>query len=166
MRFAAPGSFRQDESPPVATDIAPWSGVAVRISAQKRTMITPRIWPEHLPYGISPSHPYVLTYWTAALGSPTLAELLRLIVAAKRGREVLHPMHLSVLCEEGLVHFFDRSIWVRPLLPPLGRRQISRLDPRIQQRHPYDLRWAYRPLITESPNTTGAVAWEENTPTH
>jgi len=163
MRFAAPGSFRQDESPPVATDIAPWPGAAIRISAQRRPLITPRIWPEHLPNGISPSHPYVLTYWTAALGGTALAELLRLIVAAKRGREVLHPMHLSVLCEEGLAHFFDRSVWVRPLLPPLGRRQIRRLGPRLQQRHPYDLRSAYRPLITEPTNTAGEKAWEEST---
>ena len=139
MRFAAPGTVRQDDRPPVATDIAPLPGAALRVSAQERYRITPRIWPEHLCSGVEPSHPYVLTYWTAALGPNAVSELLRLITAAKRRSEIPHPKFLSVFCREGLTHFHSRAVWVRPLLPPLGRHHVVRLAPRLRQQHRRDL---------------------------
>ncbi|MDE0377141.1 MAG: hypothetical protein OXK16_14430 [bacterium] len=139
MRFAAPGTVRLDDRPPVATDIAPLPGAALRVTAQERFRITPRLWPEHLCYGVEPSHPYVLTYWTAALGPNAVSELLRLIMAAKRRSEVPHPVFLSVFCREGLVHFHSRAVWVRPLLPPIGRHHVGRLTPRLRQQHRRDL---------------------------
>ena len=139
MRFAAPGTVRQDDRPPVATGIAPLPGAALRISAQTRLRIVPRLWPERLCTGIEPSDPYVLTYWPAALGRGAVAELLRLIEAAKRRAEVPHPVFMSVLCREGLAHFHSRAVWVPPLVPPLGRRHVSRLNPRLRQQHHRDL---------------------------
>lgn len=139
MRFAAPGTVRRDDRPPVATGIAPSPGAALRVSAQQRYRITPRLWPERLCPGVEPSHPYVLTYWTAALGPNAVAELLRLITAAKRRSEIPHPVSLPVLSREGLVHFHSRAVWVRPLLPPLGLHHVGRLTPRLRQQHRLDL---------------------------
>jgi len=139
MRFAAPGTVRRDERPPVATGIAPLPGAALRVSAQERYRITPRLWPERMCSGVEPSHPYVLTYWTAALGPNAVSELLRLIMAARRRSEIPHPVFLSVLCREGLVHLHNREVWVRPLLPLLGRRHVGRLTPRPRQQHRRDL---------------------------
>lgn len=139
MRFAAPGTVRRDERPPVATGIAPLPGAALRVSAQERYRITPRLWPERMCSGVEPSHPYVLTYWTAALGPNAVSELLRLIMAARRRSEIPHPVFLSVFCREGLVHLHSRAVWVRPLLPLLGRRHVGRLTPRLQQQHRRDL---------------------------
>ncbi len=139
MRFAAPGTVRRDERPPVATGIAPLPGAALRVSAQERYRITPRLWPERMCSGVEPSHPYVLTYWTAALEPNAVSELLRLIMAARRRSEIPHPVFLSVLCREGLVHLHNREVWVRPLLPLLGRRHVGRLTPRLRQQHRRDL---------------------------
>ena len=139
MRFAAPGTVRLDDSPPVATDIAPKPGAAVRISSQQRYHITPRLWPQRLKGGVDPSHAYVRTYWTAVLGAGAVAELLRVIAAAKHEAAIPHPVFLPVLCREGLVHYARRAVWVRDLVPPLGRRHLARLTPALRQRHDRDL---------------------------
>ena len=65
MRYAAPGTVRSDERPPVATDIAPSPGAAARISSQTRTRISPRLWPAPLIESVDPTHPYVRAYWSA-----------------------------------------------------------------------------------------------------
>ncbi len=139
MRFAAPGTVRLDDCPPVAADIAPSPGAAARIVTQKRCRISPRLWPQPPETSFEPSDPYVRMYWTAALGPSAVAELLRVICAAKRSWSIPHPLFLPVLCEEGLVHYVERTVWVREQVPPLGRRQLARLSPHLQRRHNQDL---------------------------
>lgn len=139
MRFAAPGTVRLDDHPPVATDIAPSPGAAVRIPAQKRYRISPRLRQERAGAGFDPSHPYVRTYWTAVLGPGAVAELLRVICAAKRQRTIRHPLFLPVLCREGLVHYADRAVWVSAKVPPLDRHHVARLAPDLRRRHRQDL---------------------------
>ena len=135
MRFAAPGTVRVDDRPPVATDIAPSPGAAVRIPGQRRCRISPRLLADASVSGFEPSHPYVRTFWTAAIGPGAVAELLRVIAAAHRQWSIPHPLFLSVLCREGLVHYAEGTVWVRDLVPPLGLRQISLLSPALRQRH-------------------------------
>ena len=135
MRFAAPGTVRVDDCPPVATDIAPSPGAAVRIPGQRRCRISPRLWPDASVAGFEPSHPYVRTFWTAAIGPGAVAELLRVIAAARRQWSIPHPLFLPVLCREGLVHYAGGTVWVRDLVPPLGLRQLSLLPPALRQRH-------------------------------
>ena len=139
MRYAAPGTVRLDDSPPVAADIAPSPGVACRIPAQRQYRIAPRLLPSELRGGIDPSHPYVRTYWTAALGPGVVADLLRLIAAARRGETIPHPPFLPVLCREGLIHYANRSVWVCGTVPPLGSRHLVRLSPTMRKRHRRDL---------------------------
>ena len=146
MRFAAPGTVRLNDRPPVATDIAPSPGAAGRISGQRRYRISPRLWPDHPGTGFDPSHPYVRTYWTAVLGPNAVVELLRIICAAKRQTTIPHPLFLSVLCREGLIHFADRTVYVRSQVPPLGRRHVARLAPGLQRRHRHDLAAIFRTL--------------------
>ena len=139
MRFAAPGTVRLDDRPPVATDIAPSPGAAVRIPGQKRYRIAPRLWHLRSGGGFDPSHPYVRTYWTAILGPGAVEELLRVICAAKRQRTIPHPLYLPVLCREGLVHYAQRAVWVSDRIPPLGRHHVARLSPDLRRRHTQDL---------------------------
>lgn len=139
MRFAAPGTVRVDDRPPVATDIAPLPGAAVRLSSQKRCRISPRLWSDKTITGFEPSHPYVRTYWTAVIGPGAVAELLRLIAAAHRQYSIPHPLFLPVLCREGLIHYAGRAVWVRDAIPPLGLRQISLLSHGLKQRHTREL---------------------------
>ncbi len=135
MRFAAPGTVRVDDRPPVATDIAPPPGAALRIPGQKRCRISPRLCLDASATGFEPSDPYVRTYWTAAIGPGAVAELLRVIAAAHRQWSIPHPLFLPVLCREGLVHYASGTVWVRNLVPPLGLRQLSLLPPALRQRH-------------------------------
>lgn len=142
MRFAAPGTVRLDDRPPVATDIAPSPGAAGRVPAQKRYRIAPRLWQDRPGSGFDPAHPYVRTYWTAVLGPSAVAELLRVICAAKRRRTIPHPLFLPMLCREGLVHYAHRAVWVSDRVPPLGRHHVARLAPDLRRRHSQDLQAA------------------------
>jgi len=142
MRFAAPGTVRSDERPPVATDIAPAPGAASRISAQTRCRISPRLWPSPLLGGVEATHPYVRTYWTAVIGPSAVADLLRIIVAADRRLTIAHPLFLHVLTTEGLVHHSEDRIWVHKQVRPLGSRQLMRLSPALRRAHAGDLRKA------------------------
>lgn len=135
MRFAAPGTVRVDDRPPVATDIAPPPGAAVRIPGQKRCKISPRLWSDTSVTGFEPAHPYVRTYWTAAIGPGAVAELLRVIAAAHRRWSIPHPLFLPVLCREGLVYYASGTVWVRDMVPPLDLRQLSLLPAALRQRH-------------------------------
>lgn len=139
MRFAAPGTVRSDECPPVATDIAPSPGAASRISAQARCRISPRLWPHPLLGGVDATHPYVRAYWTAVIGASAVADLLRIIAAADRGVTIAHPLFLHVLTREGLLHHAESAIWVHGRVRSLGPRQIARLTPAMKRSHPADL---------------------------
>ena len=153
MRYAAPGTVRLDDRPPVAADIAPSPGAVCRIPAQQRYQISPRLLPAAPRKGLEldPSHPYVRTYWTAAVGPGAVADLLRLIAAARRKETIPHPLYLPVLCREGLVHHAGRAVWVRGLVPPLRRRHLSRLSPTLRRNHGRDLTAVLRRLLSSSP---------------
>jgi len=142
MRYAAPGTVRSDDRPPVATDNAPSPGAAGRIPAQTRWMVAPRLWPHPPVHGVDPTHPYVRAYWTAVVGASAVADLLRLIAAARRQASIPHPLFLPVLTREGLVHHAGGSIWVHAAVPALGISQVARLSPRLRRSHPVDLRKA------------------------
>ena len=144
MRYAAPGTVRSDERPPVATDIAPSPGAAARISSQTRTRISPRLWPAPLIESVDPTHPYVRAYWSAIVGTSAVADLMRMIVAASRTASLPHPLFVPVLTREGLVHHSREHMFVHATIPPLGPRQLAQLSPRLKRAHPLDLAKALR----------------------
>ena len=121
-----------DVRPPVATHSAPLPG-AVRRSAITRQVIVPRLLPAVS--GIEPADPYVRRYWTAVLGPTAVAELLRLIVAARRRKEIKLPHRLPQLTAEGLVSIYGGTVWVPSLIPSLGARQLQRLPAALRAEH-------------------------------
>lgn len=161
MRYAAPGTVRLDDRPPVAADIAPSPGAVCRIPAQQRHQISPRLLPAEPRLGLDPSHPYVRTYWTAAVGPGAVADLLRLIAAARRKETIPHPLYLPVLCREGLVHHAGRSVWVRGLVPPLRRRRLSRLSPTLRRNHGRDLTAVLRRLLSGAAKKTARASQKQ-----
>ena len=79
------------------------------------------------------------------MGQGAVADLLRLIAAARREETIPHPLYLPVLCREGLAHHADQTVWVRGLVPPLGRVHLPRLPLVLRKRHRRDLTAACRP---------------------
>ncbi len=99
---------------------------ALRPSVVERPWIAADIWEDDTD-GMPPDHPYVLRYWPPAIGPGATADLLRLIAAAQRRRQVRRPLHLSVLVEEGLVSRDGNRLLVRevvPAVPPRLRRRL------------------------------------------
>ncbi|HEX2368551.1 MAG TPA: hypothetical protein VHM94_04880 [Acidimicrobiia bacterium] len=88
--------------------------------------MAPHIW-EDGTEGMTPDDPYVLRYWPPAIGPGATADLLRLIAAAQRQRQVRRPIHLSVLIEEGLVSGDGARLLVRRVVPALPGRLRRRL---------------------------------------
>jgi hypothetical protein len=124
-------------------EVAPAPGAA----AVLRPTVVPRRWIEPLlgidpGVGHHPSDPAVRRFWTAIVGPGAVADLLRLIAAARDGRVVREPIHLSVLAAEGLVERRAATVAVSPRVPHLGERQLCRLRPR--------LRAEYRRIIDET----------------
>lgn len=174
MGYAAPDIALHGINTPVHSGVSHFSGAAVRPSARQRRRIRPRLWPHPAPDGLLPDHPYVHRYWSRALGSRPMAELLRLITAAQRGETIRQPVFLAVLAREGLAAFGEDApggpsrcaeiIWVRERLPPLGAPQVSRLAYDLRRRHTYDLALAAasqragRPRISPWPDGERAVS--------
>jgi hypothetical protein len=134
MRSVTPGEER-DNRPPVAVTAAPSPGVAGRRSVQRRTHVAPRLIGDVGPPGFPVEHPYVRRFWTAALGPGAVADLLRLMVAARQGRSLLHPEYLHLLTGAGLVFHAHGSVWVRPSIPPLDAAQLRRMTPAMRTEH-------------------------------
>lgn len=137
MSSAVPGG--SDARPPVASDAAPPPGTAVRPSAHRRRPLIPLLLPEESP-GFAAHHAYVRRYWTAVMGPSAVADLLRLITAARRRRPVLRPLSLHLLAQEGLIRHAGGRVWVRPSVPPLGDAQLRRLPPRLRAEHRFVVR--------------------------
>jgi hypothetical protein len=119
-------------------EAAPLSGAAGPSSStvHRRPFITPALWTEAAEgLGYQPDHPYVRRYWTAVLGPGAVADLLRLITAARRGFPIRQPLHLAELARAELVRFVEGRVWVRDTVPPLSACQVRRLPPVLRGEH-------------------------------
>ncbi len=165
MSSAAPERLRHDARPPITAEIAPPSGAAERPRPQssaaerprrpsppspavrQRPWVAPHLWHDPLAeLGYPPTHPYVRRYWTAAIGPGAVADLLRLAVAAGRGRALPRPLHLGELARHDLVRVWEGRLLVRATIPPLPADHVGRLPPALREEH-RRLRWqaAHRP---------------------
>ena len=120
---------------------APRSGAAatsLRRTARQRAVIRPLPWdwPNDDSPTYSPTHPYVRLYWTATIGPGAVADLLRLVTAATRGRSLRRPTHLHVLVRSGLAHTHNGQVFVRCTIPSLNSIQVRLLPPDLRRRHP------------------------------
>lgn len=143
MRSATPEEER-DIRPPVAVTAAPSSGVAGRRSVWRRPKLQPRLLNGDV-FGFPVHHPYVLRFWTAAIGPGAVADLLRLIAAARTRRTVPYPEHLHLLATAGLVWPAGETIWVPRAVPPLGGAQLRRLTPALRAEHAAQITRFLRP---------------------
>jgi hypothetical protein len=103
---------------------------------RRRPLVAPLLWTGRLEGpGYAPHHSYVRRYWTAVLGPGAVADLLRLITAARRGRSLREPIHLAELARAGLVRFEPGRVWVQETVPPLSPRHLRRLPPSLRGEH-------------------------------
>jgi hypothetical protein len=107
-----------------------------RPSVRRRPLVAPLLWTGRLDGpSYPPHHPYVRRYWTAVLGPGAVADLLRLMTAARRGDSLREPLHMVELARVGLVRFEDGRVWVRDTVPPLSPGQVRRLPPALRGEH-------------------------------
>ncbi|MBP1633345.1 MAG: hypothetical protein H6Q11_1633, partial [Acidobacteria bacterium] len=136
MTTAAPGALHGNARPPVSVVAAPAPGAAevtaLRLTAIPRPYIRPRLAPGDGGLGHAPDDPVVRRYWSALVGPGAVADLLRLTAAARRGRRVRRPLHLSSLLREGLVHRDGEAILVPERVPRLDDGQQRRLHPSLR----------------------------------
>ena len=85
--------------------------------------------------GFSTDHPYVRRFWTAAIGPGAVADLMRLAVAAERGRSLPRPEAIGVLVREDLARWVEGRLFVRTTIPPLSTVQERRLSPELKRQH-------------------------------
>ena len=136
MTTAAPGALHENARPPVPVAAAPAPGAAevalLRPTAIPRPYIRPRLVPANGHPGHAPDDPMVRRYWSALVGPGAVADLLRLTVAARRGKRLRRPLHLSSLLREGLVCRDGEAIVVPERVPHLDDGQQRRLHPSLR----------------------------------
>ena len=123
---------RRNARPPI-----PVPGIAgcspptkARPTVQGRQMVQPRLWKS--PGGYPADHHYVRRYWTAAIGAAAVADLLRLMQAAKRRRSIRRPVNTPALARSGLVIGREGRLYVRSTVPPLPGELLRRLPPALR----------------------------------
>ncbi len=94
-------------------------------------MVKPRLWTA--PSGYPANHDYVRRYWTAAIGAGAVADLLRLMQAAKRKKSIRRPVNTPALVRSGLVVGHANQLWVRSTVPSLPTELLPRLTPALRQ---------------------------------
>jgi len=117
-------------------EAAPVPGAAevtrLRPTAIPRPWIRPRLAEGNGHPGHDPDDPAVRRYWSALVGPGAVADLLRLHVAARRGRRLRRPLHLPSLLREGLIHRDGEAILVPARIPALDDAQQRRLHPSLR----------------------------------
>ncbi|MCJ7781230.1 MAG: hypothetical protein MUQ27_10440, partial [Acidimicrobiia bacterium] len=105
-----------------------------RPTVARRLEIQPIVW-EGTPAGFPSHHPYVRKFWTAAIGPGAVADLMRLAVAAQRGRSLPLPTNISLLSREGLVSWSRGQLLTGISIPPLPDRHIRQMSPSLRREH-------------------------------
>jgi len=139
---AASGSVPRDSArPPTASgNPAPPPGAAVSSPSQQapylshRRRVEPVVW-HHPSTGFPTQHPYVRRFWTAAIGPGAVADLMRLAIAAQRGRSLPLPPTVTLLSREGLVAWSGGRLLARLVVPPVPERHLRRMPPGLRREH-------------------------------
>lgn len=78
--------------------------------------------------GVEVDDPYVRQKWVAVLGPSAVADLMRLVTAARRRRELAEPLHLATLLRWDLVRWECGDLRVLapiPRVPDRDRRRFG-----------------------------------------
>jgi hypothetical protein len=86
--------------------------------------------------GVEPDDPYVRTHWVGLIGPGAVADLLRLIAAARRERPIPVPLTLPTLLIEGLAKWTPDKLEV---LSPVPR--VSESKHRLRCRRSVGMMW-------------------------
>ena len=78
--------------------------------------------------GIDVDDPYVRRHWVALLGPSAVADLMRLVAAARRGGTVPEPIHLSTLLRWDLVRWDSGTLSVLSPIPRVPAAALRRLN--------------------------------------
>ena len=87
------------------------------------------------PNGMRADSIYVRRFWVAAIGPGAVADMLRIISAARHKTTVKHPIYLHVLVTSGLAAFDGKTITVADPVPPLPAHLVRRLPPPLRREH-------------------------------
>ncbi|HEX7098362.1 MAG TPA: hypothetical protein VF377_03915 [Acidimicrobiia bacterium] len=107
--------------------------VAVRRTARQRPLLPTR--QRRLRGGFPPDHPYVRRYWVAAIGQGAVAELLRLMRAAKDETPLPLPVWLPTLLRADLVRVEQGIMVVGDLVPAVPTALQRRFPPGLREEH-------------------------------
>ncbi len=128
-----PAVPRRNARPPIpvpgTAGCSPSSGV--RATVNRRPLVRPRLW--MTPGGYPVDHEYVRRYWIAAIGAEAVADLLRLMQAAKRRRSIRRPVSTPALARSGLIVGTASHLYVRSTVPPLPPELLPRLTARLRR---------------------------------
>ena len=112
-------------SPPITSQTTNVSEVEVSPTVRRRPLVAPRLLCGPAD-GLAPDDPDLRTYWVAALGAPAVADLLRLIAAARTAGTVPIPYTLPALLSERLVVWDAVGVGVLLPVPRSATTEVSR----------------------------------------
>ena len=102
--------------------------VAMRLERRVKILAGP-------PDGMRADSIYVRRFWVAAIGPGAVADMLRIISAARRKTTIKHPLYLHVLVTSGLADFDGRTITVADPVPLLPPHLVRHLPPHLRREH-------------------------------
>jgi hypothetical protein len=129
---ARPPTGSRNLAPPPGVTVVPAD--SIRPTAKRRTEIRPIVW-NATSTGFPSHHPYVRKFWTAAIGPGAVADLMRLAVAARRGRSLPLPTNLPILSREGLVSWSRGQLLTGTSFPPVPHRHLRQMAPALRREH-------------------------------
>ena len=133
MRVESVESKQLQPRPPVAS-ATPISAGSTRPTMWRRPSIRPHLLPG-TNRGRAASDPYVRRFWTAVLGPGAVADLLRMIRSAERGKSLPRPQHLTDLLTIGLAGRAMGHVWVTASIPDLPPRLVQTLPAGLRTDH-------------------------------
>lgn len=92
--------------------------------------------------GLAPEDPYVRRWWTCVLGPTSVADLLRLVRAAREGGTISRPLGLNGLVRAGLVRHQAGVVVIPIPIPPVSAPYDRRIPPWLRHAHARELRIA------------------------
>lgn len=133
MRVVPAEDKQLQPRPPVAS-ATPAPAGATRPTTRKRTQVRAKLLDDRSD-GLAAVDPYVRRFWTAVIGPGAVADLLRLITAARVGRQIPRPRHLSDLIRCGLIAHHRKVIWVTESIPVVPDHLVRRMPPFLRREH-------------------------------
>ncbi|MFO7292944.1 MAG: hypothetical protein FWJ92_12140 [Actinomycetes bacterium] len=105
----------------------------MRRTARRRPLLPTR--QRRLSQGFAPDHPYVRRYWVAAIGQGAVAELLRLMRAARDETPLPLPIWLPTLLRADLVRVEEGVMVVGDRVPLVPAALQRRFSPGLREEH-------------------------------